>query len=84
MHRTGIRNILPTRFFMAFPRGTDQRIVEKFRAAVEKIITTNEEYTEEIAKAYYQSPLFLQPEEALEVYAEIDELIGRYKLTELK
>jgi|LSQX01.3.fsa_nt_gb tripartite-type tricarboxylate transporter receptor subunit TctC len=80
----GYEIYFPTRFFMAFPRGTDQRIVEKFRAAVEKIITTNEEYAEEIAKAYYQSPLFLQPEEALEVYAEIDELIGRYKLTELK
>lgn len=80
----GYEVYFPTRFFMAFPLGTDQRIVDKFAAAVEKIITTNKEYAAEIAKAYYQTPLFIPAEDALAVYAEIEDLIGRFTLTELK
>ncbi|HPY42741.1 MAG TPA: tripartite tricarboxylate transporter substrate binding protein [Clostridia bacterium] len=80
----GYEVYFPTRFFMAFPKGTDPRIVEKFAAAVEKIITTNEEYAKEIANAYYQTPLFVPAEEALTIYAEIEELISRFTLTELK
>lgn len=73
----------PTRFFYAFPAGTDQAIVDKFAAALEKIITTNEEYAQEIAEAYYQTPLWIPADEAVAVFEEIEELVSRYTLTEL-
>jgi hypothetical protein len=52
-------------------------------AAVEKIVTTNEEYAKKIYDAFYETPLFLGPEEALAEYAKIDELINKYSLTAL-
>ncbi len=80
----GFNIYFPTRFFMAFPKDTDPKIVEKFRSAVKKVITTNVEYAAEIKKAYFQTPSFVEPEEAKKQYAEIDQLIAKYKLTELK
>ncbi len=79
----GYEIYFPTRFFYAFPKGTDQAIVDKFAAALEKIITTNEDYAKEIAEAYYQTPLWIPADEAVAVYDEISELISRYSLTSL-
>lgn len=79
----GYEIYFPTRFFYAFPKGTDQAIVDKFAAALEKIITTNEEYAQEIADAYYQTPLWIPADEAVAIYDEIEELVNRYSLTEL-
>jgi len=74
----------PTRFFFALPKGTDQVIVDKLAAALEKIITTNEEYAKEIGDAYYEIPTWIPASEAVAVYDEISDLINRYSLTSLE
>jgi tripartite-type tricarboxylate transporter receptor subunit TctC len=79
----GYNVYFPTRFFLALPKGTDKAIVDKMSAAVEKLVTTNEEYAKKIYDAFDETPLFLGPEEALAEYAKIDELINKYSLTTL-
>ena len=72
-----------TSFFMGFPKGTDQAIVDKFAEALKKIVTTNEDYAADIMEAYYEYPTWMDAEEALEAFAEAEETINRYTLTSL-
>ena len=80
----GYEAYFPTRFFLAFPKGTDQAIVEKMENAVEKIVTMNEDYAKDIFEAYYEIPIFMPKNEALEEFNKIDELVNRYSLTSLE
>jgi tripartite-type tricarboxylate transporter receptor subunit TctC len=80
----GYNIYFPTRFFYAFPKDTDQAIVDKFAAALEKIITTNKDYAADIAKAYYQTPMWIPADQATATFDEIDGLVHKYSLTALK
>ena len=72
-----------TSFFMGFPKGTDQAIVDKFTAALKKIVTTNEDYAAAIMDAYYETPTWMDKDEALVAFKEAEETISRYTLTAL-
>lgn len=72
-----------TSFFMGFPKGTDQAIVDKFTAALKKIVTTNEDYAAAIMDAYYETPTWMDKDEALAAFKEAEETISRYTLTAL-
>lgn len=72
-----------TSFFMGFPKGTDQAIVDKFAAAVKKIVTTNEDYAKAIMDAYYETPTWMDADEAVEAFKSAEEVINRYTLTSL-
>ena len=67
----------PSYFFFAFPKGTDQEIVNKFGEALKKV-TENKDYAEDIKKGYNQSPVFYDGEEALEKLNEAKESIVKY------
>jgi len=73
-----------TSFWFGFPKGTDQEIVDKYAAAVKKIVTTNEDYAAAIMDAYYESPTWMDAEEAKAAFAEAQEIVGRYTLTSLQ
>jgi len=68
------------RYFFMFPKGTPKEIVDKFSAAVEKVVTTNKEYAGEIDKAYSQVPFFAKKDEALSFLKAQEELIGSVKM----
>ena len=68
---------------MGFPKGTDQAIVDKFTAALKKIVTTNEDYAAAIMDAYYETPTWMDKDEALAAFKEAEETISRYTLTAL-
>lgn len=53
-------------YMMLFPKGTDKAIIEKFNAAVKKV-SENPEYREAIAKAYGQSPYYIDGQAALDL-----------------
>lgn len=59
-------------FFLAFPKGTDQAIVDKMAAACEKIVTTNKDYAEDI-KRFNEVPTWRSAKEAMEVYKTVEE-----------
>ena len=54
-------------YLWAFPKGTDQAIIDKFNAAVEKICMTNPEYQELIKSTYKQEPFYAGQQEAKEL-----------------
>lgn len=64
-------------FFLAFPKGTPQAIVDKMAAACEKIVTTNKDYAEDIKK-FYEIPTWRSADEALEVYNKVEERCLEY------
>ena len=68
---------------MGFPKGTDQAIVDKFTAALKKIVITNEDYANAIMESYYETPVWYDKDEALTMYAEAEEILSQYTLTSL-
>lgn len=75
----GIDVSFPSYFFFAFPKGTDQAIVDKFTAAVQKIATTNGDYAAAIKKAYSQQPVFYGGQEGLDKLNAARDSIAQYK-----
>lgn len=69
---------LISHFWLAFPKGTPEVIVEKMRTACENV-TKNEDYAEEIAK-FYQVPNWIPGDEAKEVFNAIEEINKKYLL----
>ena len=55
------------------PKGTDPRIIEKLEKAIEKVVTTNEVYADDIRKAYNQVPFFMGKEETVKFLTEQQE-----------
>jgi len=68
------------RYFFLFPKGTPREIVDKFSAAVEKVVKGNKEYAAEIDKAYSQMPFFAKRDEALGFLKSQEELIATVKM----
>ena len=67
-------------YFFLFPKGTPKDIVEKFTAAVEKVATTNKDYAAEIAKAFFQKPLFKKGAEGMKEMEAQEKLVNSVKL----
>lgn len=72
-----------TSFILGFPKGTDQAIVDKFGAAVKKIVTTNKDYADAIMASYYESPTWYDKDEALKLLQSAEDTINKYTLTAL-
>ena len=68
------------RYFFLFPKGTPKEIVEKFVDAVEKVVTTNTEYAEDINKTLVQSPFFARGEEGIKLMSEQENIVNSVDL----
>lgn len=76
MHNLGYDDIkLPFYYFFAFPKGTDEKLVAEFNAAVKDIVENDEEYASKIYESYYQEPMYAPGEEGLEKFKEVEELV---------
>jgi len=67
----------PFYYFFAFPKGTDQALVQEFSNALKEIIEEDQHYAETIYRAYYQSPVYFSPEEGLEKIEEVYATLGK-------
>lgn len=79
MNSLGYDVSFPSYYFFAFPKGTDQAIVDKFTKAVEKVVTTNADYAADIQKGYYQAPAFYGGAEGLKKFSEAKEKIEAFQ-----
>lgn len=70
----------PTKYFMAFPKGTDQAVIDKFTAALKNISENNEAYAAMIMESYYEEPEFMDAESALEFYGAMEDTLDKYSL----
>lgn len=66
------------RYYFLFPKGTPKAIVEKFGAAVEKVVTTKE-YATDISK-FLQTPIFAKGEKAIKLMEEQEALVNSVDL----
>jgi tripartite-type tricarboxylate transporter receptor subunit TctC len=71
--------VVPMPYTFFFPKGTPKEITEKLSKAVEKIATTNKDYAQDIAKAFTQSPIYRNSEDALKHFRAI-----KARFTELR
>ncbi len=67
---------IPFYYFFAFPKGTDQALVDELSTTVQKIVETNTEYQENIASAYYQKPVYYNSVDGLAKFDEVYEILG--------
>lgn len=68
------------RYHFLFPKGTPKNIVNRFADAVEKVATTNDDYANDIGKAYFQSPYFVKGAEADNLMEQQEKLVNGVKL----
>lgn len=61
----GVNIEMTKTFFWAFPPGTPEEIVNTFSAAIETVVTTNQEFQDE-ASSFVITPNYLNPEETLQ------------------
>ena len=59
-------------FVCLFPKGTDEKIIEKFNTLAEKIVTSNAEYQDKLKSMYSQAPFFAGAEESAAILNELD------------
>lgn len=81
MHNLGYDIKLPFYYFFAFPKGTDDGLVDEFNAALKDIIETDQEYQDKIYSSYYQKPVFIPREDGLSKFADIDQLLEKVDFT---
>ncbi len=66
--------VVPMMYTFFLPKGTPQEVLDTLSAAVEKIVTTNDAYAEEIKKAYLQAPFFMDADEGKAEFKKIKDL----------
>ncbi|MDR1901886.1 MAG: tripartite tricarboxylate transporter substrate binding protein [Treponema sp.] len=67
---------LPFYYFFAFPKGTDQALVNEFCAAVKEIVETDEKYAQSISETYYQVPTYYNAQDGLAKFNEVYKILG--------
>ncbi|MBZ4646220.1 MAG: putative tricarboxylic transport rane protein [Petroclostridium sp.] len=65
-------------FFYSFPKGTPKEVIEKFSKAVEKVVTTNEEYKAD-AKKFLVTPTYMAPVDAMKYIKEKEDYYNTFK-----
>jgi len=66
---------LPFYYFFAFPKGTDQAMIDQFNGWVQEIVEEDADYADTIATAYYQVPTFYGREEGLAKFDEVKSIL---------
>ena len=66
---------LPFYYFFAFPKGTDQAMVDEFSAAVKDIVENDSEYAEAISSTYYQTPTYYNAQDGLAKFDEVYDIL---------
>ncbi len=66
---------IPFYYFFAFPKGTDQALVDSLSASVKNIVETNTEYQEKIKSTYYQQPVYFNQADGLAKFEEVYDIL---------
>jgi len=72
----GFNIAVPFYYFMGFPAGTDPNLVAAVAEVIERVVNTSDEYREAITR-FHQTPTFFGPEESLEIFAEVYDIISQ-------
>ncbi|MCI8697709.1 MAG: tripartite tricarboxylate transporter substrate binding protein [Oscillospiraceae bacterium] len=82
IHNLGHDSIkLPFYYFLAFPKGTDEALVQAFSDAVKDIVENDADYQQKIYDTYLQEPFYKNTEDGTATFAEIEQLLETVDLT---
>ncbi|MCD2435322.1 tripartite tricarboxylate transporter substrate binding protein [Acidaminococcus sp. NSJ-142] len=79
----GFNAYVPFYYFVAFPKGTDQALVDSFNAAAKDIIENDKEYQKKIYDMYFQKPFFAAGQEGLDKFAPFEKALEKIQFTQV-
>lgn len=74
---------VPFYYFTAFPKGTDQKLVDAWNAAAKDIIENDKEYQKKIYDMYFQKPAFFVGKDGLAKFAAYDKVLQTVQFTKV-
>ena len=82
MKNQGYEDIkLPFYYFFAFPKGTDEALVQQFNDAVKDIVENDKEYQKKIYDAYLQKPYYSPSEGGFKTMDDVKTLLSQVDLS---
>lgn len=66
---------LPFYYFFAFPKGTDQALIDEFCATIKDIVENDSAYAQAIFDTYYQVPTYYDAQEGLAKFDEVYKIL---------
>jgi tripartite-type tricarboxylate transporter receptor subunit TctC len=75
----GYNSVVPQPYTFFFPKGTPKEIIEKFSKAVEKIAKTNNDYKNDIEKAFGQTPAYMNSADATKYFDELKATFAKHQ-----
>lgn len=79
----GFNAYVPFYYFVAFPKGTDQALVDSFNAAAKDIIENDKEYQKKIYDMYFQKTFFAAGQEGLDKFAPFEKALEKIQFTQV-
>ena len=79
----GFDAYVPFYYFVAFPKGTDQALIDSFNAAAKDIIENDKEYQSKIYEMYFQKPMFLAGKDGLTKFADYEKVLKGIQFTQV-
>lgn len=80
-HNLGYEEIkLPFYYFFAFPKGTDEALIQQFNDTLKDIIENDADYQKKIYDAYLQPPFYLDFTDGLKQFDEVKDLLNKIDL----
>lgn len=77
----GFQAYVPFYYFCAFPKGTDQKLVDAFNTAVKDIIDNDKDYQDKIYNMYFQKPFFAAGKDGLDKFAAYEKVLQNVQFT---
>lgn len=79
----GFDAYVPFYYFVAFPKGTDQALIDSFNAAAKDIIENDKEYQSKIYEMYFQKPAFYAGKDGLAKYEAYEKVLQGIQFTQV-
>ena len=79
----GFDAYVPFYYFVAFPKGTDQALIDSFNAAAKDIIENDKDYQSKIYNMYFQKPTFLPGSDGLAKFNAYEKVLQSVQFTEV-
>lgn len=79
----GFDAYVPFYYFVAFPKGTDQALIDSFNAAAKDIIENDKDYQSKIYNMYFQKPTFLPGSDGLAKFSAYEKVLQGVKFTDV-
>lgn len=79
----GFDAYVPFYYFVAFPKGTDQALIDSFNEAAKDIIENDKEYQKKLYDMYFQKPAFFAGKDGLAKFAPFEKALEKIQFSQV-